>query len=68
MVNGQLTDVLLAIVYSGVVSLHSIRPLILLAELNDTDIWDTDIGKAYIEAFTADNLEGHHLVIVRTLH
>ena len=61
-------DVPLEIIYSGIVSLHSIHLLIFLAELNDMEIWDMDIGKAYIKVSIAGNLEGHHLVIVKALH
>ena len=60
-------------------SLHGIHLLIFLAELNDMEIWATDIGNAYLEAFTTErvcilagpefsNLEGHRLVIMKALY
>ena len=45
---GHLTDEPVKSVYSGVVSLQGIRLILFLAELNDLNIWATDIGNAYI--------------------
>ena len=42
--DGHLTEVLLSSVYFGVVSLHGLRMMILLFELNQLYIWSTDIG------------------------
>jgi len=52
---------------------------VFLAELNDLDIWATDIGNAYLEAETQEKvfiiagpefgkLEGHTLIIVKALY
>jgi hypothetical protein len=41
-------------VYSGVVSLRGLRIVTFLAELNGLDLWATDIGNAYLEAFTME--------------
>ena len=77
--DGQLTDVPLESVYSGVVYLRGIHLLIFLAELNGMEIWASDIGNAYLEAYTTErvcimagpkfgNLEGHRLVIIKALY
>ena len=42
------TDAPLGSVYSGVVSLHGACIVTLLAELNDLDLWSTDIGNAHL--------------------
>jgi hypothetical protein len=52
--NGHLTDIPLESVYSGVVSLRGLQSVTLLAELNGLDLWATDIGNAYLEAFTME--------------
>jgi hypothetical protein len=77
--DGHLTDVPLDNVCSGVVSLHGLRTLVFLAELNGLDTWTTNIGNAYLEAETKERLyiiagakfgelEGHTLVIVKALY
>jgi hypothetical protein len=69
--DSHLTDIPLESVYSGVVSLR--------AELNGLDLWATDIGTAYLEAFTMEQnyivagpefgqLEGNYLIIVKALY
>ena len=66
-------------VYSGVVSLMGVRMVTLLAELNDMELWSTDIGNAYLESYTKEKvgfvagpefgeLQGHLLVIVKALY
>jgi hypothetical protein len=68
--DGHLTDIPLESVYSGVVSLHGLRIVTFLSKLNGLDLWATDIGNAYLEAFTMEQnyiiarpefgqLEGH---------
>jgi hypothetical protein len=52
--DGHLTDISSEIVYSGVVSLRGLRIVTFLAELNGLDVWTTDIGNAYLEAFTME--------------
>ena len=77
--DGHLTDVPLDSVYSGVVSLRGIRILIFLAELNGLETWGTDIGNAYLEAYTSELVyiiagpefgerEGSTLIIVKALY
>ena len=76
---GHLTDTPIDSVYSSVVSLRGIRILTFLSELNDLEIWATDIGNAYLESFTQEKvyiiagpefgeLEGHTLIIVKALY
>ena len=76
--DGHLTDAPLSSVYSGVVYLRGISLVLFLAELNGLESWGTDIGNAYIEAFTKEKvyivavselgtLEGHDLIIVKAL-
>ncbi len=77
--DGHLTDVPAESVYSGVVSLRGLRMLTFLAELNKLELWSTDIGSAYLEAFTQEKLfviagpefgelQGHVLIIHRALY
>ena len=47
--NGSsLTEIPINIVYSGVVSLKSLRTVLFLAELNGLKAWATDIGNTYL--------------------
>jgi hypothetical protein len=77
--DGHLTDIPLESVYSGVVSLRGLRIVTFLSELNGLVLWATDIGNAYLEAFTMERnyivagpefgqLEGHYLIIVKALY
>jgi hypothetical protein len=78
--NENLTEITLNSVYSGVVSLKSLRMVLFLAELNNgLEAWATDIGNAYLEAETSEKvfiiagpefgeLEGHTLVIFKALY
>ena len=56
-----------------------VRRVTLLAELNDMELWSTDIGNAYLESYTKEKvlfvagpefgeLQGHLLVIVKALY
>jgi len=76
---GHLTDVPLESVYSGVVSLQSLRLVIFLAELNGLTLFQADVGNAYLEAKTKEKVyfiadagfgdrEGHTLLIVKALY
>ena len=76
---GHLTDVPLESVYSGVVSLQSLRLVIFLVELNGLALFQADIGNAYLEAKTKEKVyfiadagfgahEGHTLLIVKALY
>jgi Reverse transcriptase (RNA-dependent DNA polymerase) len=77
--DGHLIDVPLESVYSDVVSLRGFRLAIFLGELNEFDVWVTDIGNAYLEAFTSEKVdiiagpefkerEGHILKIRKALY
>jgi hypothetical protein len=41
-------------VYSSVVSLCGLQIITFLSKLNGLDLWATDIGNAYLEAFTME--------------
>jgi Reverse transcriptase (RNA-dependent DNA polymerase) len=77
--DGHLTDIPLESVYSGVVSIRGFRIVMFLAELNKLELWATDIGNAYLEAYTSEKvyiiagpefgeLEGHILKISKALY
>ena len=53
-VDGHLTSIPLDGVYSGVVILRGLRMVIFLSELNDLELWATDVGNAYLEAKTQE--------------
>jgi len=54
--NGNLTETPLTSIYSSVVSLHGLRLSLFLAELNQLEVWSTDIGNAYLEAYTNEKV------------
>jgi Reverse transcriptase (RNA-dependent DNA polymerase) len=77
--DGHLTNIQLDSVYSGVVSLQGFRLVLFLAELNDLQLWATDIRNAYLEAYTTEKVyivagpelgerEGHILVISKAFY
>jgi hypothetical protein len=51
---GHLTNVPTESVYSGVVSLWGVHMVTFLSELNGMELWATNIGNAYLEAYTAE--------------
>ena len=55
-VDGQLTEEPVESIYSGVVSLRSLRMVAFLSQLNDLEIWGADVGNAYLEAYTDEKL------------
>ena len=76
---GHLTDTPIDSVYSSVVSLRGIRMLTFIGELNELEVWCTDVGNAYLESFTKEkvyiiagpefgDLEGHTLIIQKALY
>ena len=76
---GHLTETPVESIYSGVVSLRGIRIVTFIAELNNLKVWQTDIGNAYLEAYTNEKvyviagpefgeLEGHIFVIRKALY
>jgi hypothetical protein len=63
-------------IYSGVVSLPGIRIVTFLAEHNGLELWNTDIGNAYLKSYTKEKvcfiaggefreLEGHTSMIIK---
>mmetsp|Transcript_46454 Transcript_46454/g.113150 ORF Transcript_46454/g.113150 Transcript_46454/m.113150 type:complete len:229 (-) Transcript_46454:50-736(-) len=78
--DGHLTETPTESVYSGVVSLRSLRFMVFLAELNELATWATDVGNAYLEAYTSERvaiiagsefgekLEGHTQIIRKALY
>ena len=76
---GHLTPDPIESIYSGVVSIRSLRLVIFIAKLNNLEVWGADIGNAYLEAKTKEKLyivagpefeglEGHILVIYKALY
>ena len=76
--DGHLTNVPLSSVYSGMVPLRGTRLVIFITELNCLESWGMDIGNTYLEAFNKEKicivagpefvpLDGHYLIIVKTL-
>ena len=66
-------------IYSGVVSLRSLRMVVFLSQLNDLEIWGSDVGNAYLEAYTDEKLciiagpefkelQGHLLIMIKALY
>ena len=53
---GHRTETPVDSVYSGVVSLQGIRAVTFLAELNDLELWGTDVGNAYLESYTKEKI------------
>ena len=53
---GHLTEIPLDHVYSGAVSLRGLRMMIFLVELNQLDMWATDISNIYLEAKTSEEV------------
>ena len=62
-----------------VASLRSLRMVVFLSQLNDFEIWGADVGNAYLEAYTDQNLciivgpefkelQVHLLIMIKTLH
>ncbi len=79
MAGGHLTETPVDTDYSIVVSLRGIRLLTFIAELNEAEVWCTDIGNTYLESFTREKVyiragpefgdrEGHILIIVKAIY
>ena len=73
---GHRTDTPIESTYSGVVSLLGVCMITFLAELNDLELWNTDIGNAYLESYTTEKVAfiagpefgkcaGHTMIIVK---
>lgn len=54
--DGHKTENTLEGVYSGVVLLRGFQLVIFLAELNNLEVWGTDVGSAYLQAPTRERL------------
>ena len=76
---GHLTPDPIESIYSGIVSIRYFRLVIVLAKLNNLEVWGANIGNAYLEAKTKEELyivagpefeelEGHILVIYKALY
>ena len=76
---GHLTPDPIESIYSGVVSIRSLRLVLFIAKLYNLEVWRADIGNAYLEAKTKEKLcvvagsefkelEGHILVIYKALY
>ena len=77
--DGHLTKEPVESIYSGVVSLRSLRMVVFLSQLNKLEIWGADVGNAYHEAYTDEKLcimagpefkelQGHLLIMVKALY
>ena len=54
--DGQLSDISFGSFYSGLVSLHGIRLLVFLDDINKMETWNTDIGNSYLEDNTLEKV------------
>ena len=54
--DGHLTKEPVESIYSGVVSLRSLRMVVFLSQLIDLEICGADVGNAYLEAYTDEKL------------
>ena len=77
--DGHLTKEPVESIYSGVVSLRSLRMVVFLSQLNDLEIWGADVGNTYLEAYTDEKLciiagpefkelQGHLLIMIKALY
>ena len=77
--DGHLTKEPVESIYSGVVSLRSLRMVVFLSQVNKLEIWGADVGNAYLEAYTDEKLcimagpefkelQGHLLIMVKALY
>ena len=77
--DGHLTKEPVESIYSGVVSLRSLRMVVFLSQLNNLEIWGADVGNAYLEAQNDEKLcimagpefkelQGHLLIMVKALY
>ena len=77
--DGHLTKEPVESIYSGVVSLRSLIMVVFLSQLNDLEIWGSDVGNAYLEAYTDEKLciiagpefkelQGHLLIMTKALY
>ena len=57
--DGHLTKEPVESIYSGVVSLRSLKMVVFLSQLNNLEIWGADVGNAYLEAYTDEKVMHH---------
>ena len=66
-------------IYTGVVSLRSLRMVVSISQLNNLEIWGADVGNAYLDAYTDEKLciiagpefkelQGHLLIMIKSLY
>jgi Reverse transcriptase (RNA-dependent DNA polymerase) len=76
---GHMTEAPTSITYSSVVSRESVRIALLIASLNDLDVWAADVGNAYLNAPCREKIwtvagpefgsdEGKVMIIKRALY
>ena len=53
---GHLTQTAIESVYSGVVSIHSTHFILLIAESNDLEMYQGDVGNACLEAYIEEKI------------
>ena len=79
MADGHLTPEPIENIYSGVVSLKNLRLVMILGKLNHLELCGANIGNAYLEAFTDEELyivagpefqelEGYILIFLKALY
>lgn len=54
--DGHLTGTPIDSVYSSVVSIKGLKYVLFIGELNNLECWSTDVGNAYLEAFTQEKI------------
>ena len=54
--DGHLTDIPIDSVYSSVVSIKGLKYVLFIGESNNLQSWSTDVGNAYLEAYTQEKL------------
>ena len=73
---GHRTDTPIELTHSAVVSILGVRVITFLSELNGLELWNADIGNAYLESHTSEKvcfvagaefeeLAGHTLIICK---
>ena len=77
--HGDLTPEPDEAVYSSVASLRSLHAIISISELNQLQLWQGDVGNAYLESYTQENVyfiashefgsfQGHTMKIIKALY
>ena len=78
--NGSMTGPITESNYSSIVSIHSIRMIAFIVEINILELWGADISSAYLMSYIDEKvcivagpefgpeLEGHLLILVHALY